>query len=107
MRGGRYHGLLARAAFVGEATTGPGYRLYDLGPYPAMRREGDGTVAGEVYDVDRATLDELDRLEGHPDYYRRVRLRLADGVEVTSYLFADDHELAKATVVTSGDWRRR
>lgn len=107
MRGGRYHELLERAAFVGEAVTEVGYRLYDLGPYPAMRREGDGAVVGEVYVVDDPVVTELDRLEGHPDYYRRAGIRLADGSEVTSYLFVDERELDGAAVVVSGDWRRR
>lgn len=107
MRGGRYHALMAGAELVGEAFSAPGYRLYDLGPYPAMREEGEGEVIGEIYDVDDATLAELDRLEGHPDYYRRARVRLADGSEVTSYLFVDERELVGAKVVASGDWRRR
>ncbi|MEQ9321645.1 MAG: gamma-glutamylcyclotransferase family protein [Polyangiaceae bacterium] len=107
MRGGLYHALIAGGRYVGEATTEAGYRLYDLGPYPALRREGGGVVVGEIYDVDAVTLAELDRLEGHPDYYRRERVRLADGCQVTTYLFVDEHELATAAVVSSGDWRRR
>ena len=107
MRGGRYHALIAGGVWIGEALTEPGYRLYDLGPYPAMRRGGTGEVAGEVYEVDDVTLAELDRLEGHPDYYRRAQVRLADGAEVTTYLFVADHELVGAPVLASGDWRRR
>ena len=30
-----------------------------------------GKVKGELYVVDPETMDMLDRLEGHPDYYRR------------------------------------
>jgi len=36
-----------------------------------------------------------------------TRTVLADGREVTSYLFVDQSELARAKVVASGDWRRR
>lgn len=107
MRGGRYHRLLRGARHVGEARTALGYQLYDLGPYPAMRREGQGVVIGELYEVSPAMLVALDRLEGHPDYYLRQPIELEGGEQVTSYLFVDRDELATARIVTSGDWRRR
>jgi gamma-glutamylcyclotransferase (GGCT)/AIG2-like uncharacterized protein YtfP len=107
MRGGRYHGLLARARHLGAARTTSGYRLYDLGPYPAMIREGDGVVTGELYEVDAATLVELDRLEGHPDLYLRQTVELDGGEVVTTYLFVDATELRRSPVILSGNWRCR
>lgn len=89
MRAGANHALLAGAAFAGEATTAPGFALVDLGEYPGMTRGGAAAVAGELYRVDRAVLDRLDRFEGHPLLFRRVRIRLdGGGRRAFAYLLA-------------------
>ncbi len=106
MRGGRYHGLIAHSERLGPARTAHGFALVDLGPYPAMIA-GEGSVAGELYRVDAATLAALDELEGHPSYYQRTPIRLADGREVVAYLFVDRAALAEASPIPGGDWRSR
>jgi gamma-glutamylcyclotransferase (GGCT)/AIG2-like uncharacterized protein YtfP len=35
-------------------------------------------VYGELYKVDELTLKRLDRLEGHPDFYRRSDITVID-----------------------------
>lgn len=74
--GNHYH--LRGAKFIGPARTRPGYALYSCGPYPAMVRVPGfpGRVLGEVYEVSPEQLAALDRLEGIPHHYQRVRLRL-------------------------------
>ena len=85
-RGQANHRLLrdGAARFVGEAITRERFVLFD-GPFPRMSRlpmkhqadpQGDrlGHVRGEVWAVDDRTLAALDRLEGHPRFYRRERL---------------------------------
>src|SRR5689334_7669355 len=73
-RGGSNHPYLAGQSFVGEARTVPGFRLYELSGFPGMiampsDREG---VAGEVWSVDAAALEQLDALEGVDEgLYRR------------------------------------
>jgi gamma-glutamylaminecyclotransferase len=52
------------AKFLGPAVTMDSFKLYGMG-VPFMRPGGDDVVAGEVYEVDDATLARLDRLEGH------------------------------------------
>ncbi|HUR57967.1 MAG TPA: gamma-glutamylcyclotransferase family protein [Opitutaceae bacterium] len=79
-RGCCNHGQLAGQAFVGEARTLPGFRLYDLGGYPGLvadanDREG---VTGEVWSIDAVALKRLDRFEGtHEGLYRREPIALA------------------------------
>ena len=72
--------LLARAQRIGDARTEEGFALFDLGAFPGMvnvrSRSGAGAVVGELYAVDDETLEALDRLEGHPSFYRRTE-RLA------------------------------
>jgi gamma-glutamylaminecyclotransferase len=106
LRGECNHRLLARARFVGEAVTEARFELVDLGAYPAMCAGGTMAVRGECYCVDARTLARLDRLEGHPDYYERVEIRLATGREVETYVMPRS-EVAGRPRIGSGDWRRR
>jgi len=78
-RGFRNHRLLAAGEFVGAGLTEPRYRLINLGPYPAMieasqLRPADEplSVTGELYRIDQATLENLDRLEDEGVLYRRI-----------------------------------
>ena len=55
------HNVLENARFVGYGFI-KGFKLYDLGPYPAIAK-GNGTVYGEVYEISPETLKNhrLDR----------------------------------------------
>ena len=61
-------------------------------------------MAGEVYSVDSPTLAALDRLEGHPRFYRRTPITLAGGRHALAYLQAPDQTHGRPRI-TSGDWR--
>ena len=65
-RGCSNHGFLTGRHFVGDAHTPGGFTLYKVTDYPAMVRSSDAgdIVAGEVWEVDDACLEQLDRLEG-------------------------------------------
>jgi gamma-glutamylcyclotransferase (GGCT)/AIG2-like uncharacterized protein YtfP len=67
---------------------------------------GAHAVAGEVYEVDEATLAALDRLEGHPRFYRRTRIALDDTSLVQTYLLPPE-QVEGHPVVASGNWRSR
>jgi hypothetical protein len=43
------------AVFLGEATTEPGWDLFDLGPFPAMVA-GTGRVHGELYEIRKRSV---------------------------------------------------
>ena len=106
LRGETNHRFIARAALIGAAQTPPTFTLYDLGFFPGLVVGGQHAVAGEVYEVDEATLAELDRLEGHPRYYQRTPIRLADGSIVLAYLM---HlaQVEGCSPIASGSWRTR
>ena len=97
------HRLLRTASFEGLARTADGFALFDLGAFPGMVRTEAGVVHGEVYRVDDRTLAALDRLEGHPDFYVRTLIRLADGHEVWAYLL-DAVRVRGRAVIPSGRW---
>lgn len=100
------HRLLASAQLVGEARTEPAFELRDLGYFPGLVRGGQHAVFGEIYAVDAETLAALDRLEGHPRFYRRTRIALADGTQVETYLLTPE-QVEGRPVIVSGNWRSR
>jgi gamma-glutamylaminecyclotransferase len=110
-RGGSNHAHLAGQTFLGEARTARGFQLYQLSGYPGMvaekspRAEG---VTGEVWSVDAATLEQLDRLEGLAEgLYRREPVPLLPPFNhhvVETYLYARSvqgrHELGSTWTET-------
>ena len=79
--------VLTGQRFLGDARTTPGFRLYDVGAFPAMVAYSDGiAVRGELYEVDNRCLWELDRIEGEGRLYERVEIELDCG-RAQTYLF--------------------
>jgi len=70
-------------AFVVDhwAATLPGYGLWSNGAFPAARPAA-ALVRGDLLQVEEPSevLVRLDRLEGHPDFYRRRRGRVRTGL---------------------------
>jgi gamma-glutamylcyclotransferase (GGCT)/AIG2-like uncharacterized protein YtfP len=65
-RGCQNHAQMAGQAYVGEARTVPGFRLFDVGGYPGLvpwPEDRDG-VDGEIWNVDASALARLDAFEG-------------------------------------------
>jgi gamma-glutamylcyclotransferase (GGCT)/AIG2-like uncharacterized protein YtfP len=104
LKGESNHQLLRSAQFVSEGTTKPTFELRNLGAFPAMVLGGTSAVTGEVYDVDVCTLAALDKLEGHPTFYVRTPIKLADGTAVETYLLRTS-QVKNFTLITSGSWR--
>ena len=89
--------------------------LFDLGPYPALRRasEAAASVCGELHAIlDASALEVLDAFEGYDprdpagsDYLReRVVLEFPRGIRAWIYVY--NRPLDPARRVASGDWRR-
>jgi gamma-glutamylaminecyclotransferase len=100
------HRYLAAAKLVGRAMTVPGFELLDLGHFPAMVPARDAAcVWGEIFEVDAATLARCDKLEGHPNFYRRTPIALSVGRQrrAETYLFV--RRQANDLVIGEGDWR--
>lgn len=102
---------LAGARALGAATM-TGLALHDYAPgcYPAaVVVADDGVVRGEVYEVDDAGLARLDRLEGHPSFYRRAprEAELEHGPAVLAwvYLMRGPGREGLGDRIASGDWR--
>jgi gamma-glutamylcyclotransferase (GGCT)/AIG2-like uncharacterized protein YtfP len=78
------HRLLAGSRLLGRGRTVAAYALL-VDRYPHLvEAPAVSPVVGEVYEVSPATLAVLDRLEDHPNWYRRqpIAVALDDGSPV-------------------------
>ena len=101
------HRVISTARLVGDAVSAPEFTFVNLGAFPGMVDGGSTAVKGEVYAVDAATLEALDHLEGHPEFYVRTEIAVSIGNEVTTvnaYLLPVDRTRLYDEV-PSGDWR--
>lgn len=74
-RGMGNHRFLRDAEYLGIGDTVSRFRLCVNGLPYLLRGAGLGEfVELEVYRVDQKTFREVDRLEGHPHFYRRMKL---------------------------------
>lgn len=80
------------------------YSLYDLGAFPAVTKNGQDRIAGEVWEVDDAGLQELDWREGHPQFYKREKVSTTSGTAWMYFLtpeqVSDDYRQQKAMKMT-------
>lgn len=108
LRGGLgNHRLIANSTYVGTCETEAEYSLYDLGYYPGLKKNGNTAVTIEIYEVDNAIANSVDRLEGYsPDrestFYDKEFIDTPFG-KAGIYIYVpsvrEDH------LVESGDWK--
>ncbi len=108
LRGLERNTLLADSAFKGTGTICA--TLYDCGSYPGIR-EGAGLVCGELYEINRETLQLLDQVEGYREgngnslfVRQEVEVTIADGaVSAVCYFF--NRSTDALALIASGDYR--
>jgi len=108
-------------ALAGARSLGPARvagRLYDLGPHPGARLDGEpgDEIAGEVLALPEleARLADLDRYEGYrpeapeASLYLRTRCdaRLASGETIRCFVYVIAAEPPAARRIADGRWRR-
>lgn len=104
MTGFSNHRRLGGARLIGTRKLG-GFRMLDLGAFPGIVPGGFELVLGELYEVNADQLADLDRLEGHPTFYRRTLVTLTDGTEAWTYVLVDLDRYKRARAVRGNDWR--
>lgn len=78
-KGGANHKFLKDSKYVSQYCLN-NHILIDLGyGFPYMIK-GDGSVLGEVYEINQKTLNNIDRLEGHPNHYKRYLANYYDEI---------------------------
>jgi gamma-glutamylaminecyclotransferase len=93
-RGFNNHEFLKSSIFLGQTTTVEKYMLLDVGLPILINYSGETSknIKGELYFVTQHTLENVDRLEGHPHMYQRELIKVIhpiekEVVEVFAYFF--------------------
>jgi gamma-glutamylcyclotransferase (GGCT)/AIG2-like uncharacterized protein YtfP len=95
-----------------------GWQMYGLAGFPAIKRwqhtntmefqqADDWVIHGELYEIDNATFQNCDRLEGYPHFYNRtvVEVEGADGNnQAWVYHFEDDTLMGGNKLLKDGVW---
>jgi len=83
------HHLLKNAYCYGVGSTISKFAMYLVSGYPYVTSsESRYRIAGELYAVDKVTLAELDKMEGHPTHYERSEtIVTVDGVQYTAWIY--------------------
>lgn len=99
------HPALASAEFLGTHVVEGGYKMYNMGYFPGVVRDADSTdsLHGEVYLVDEPTLQHLDFIEGHPNFYERTKIS-TPWKRAWVYLLRPE-DVEGQPVIPLGDWR--
>ncbi len=117
----RNHRFLKDALRLGDnLTADASFRMVELSSRstpglrsPGVREDGEGYIAGEVYEVDDQTRAELDILEEEGVRYKRCLISLQDGTLAEIYLLIAQDESVSETSARIGfdpetkiyDWR--
>lgn len=102
-KGGRFHHLLKsrKAKFVDFAQIKG--TMYNLGEFPAIVLMGHNDIHGELYEIDADTLQELDHLEGYPNFYDRQVVATSRG-DAWVYFHQYDERLLDTPIMRDGVW---
>jgi gamma-glutamylcyclotransferase (GGCT)/AIG2-like uncharacterized protein YtfP len=98
------HHLLMGSYLVGKGRTSRRFGLYvDKIPF-VYKEEAISHITGELYEVDDETLGRIDRLEGHPQWYRREQedIQLTDGITEHAWVYFFPEKSGK--LIPSGDY---
>lgn len=78
------------AVIINKATTQyPDYDMLDLGAFPGVVKNGTYKIQGEVWEVSNEAMDQLDMIEGYPDFYKREQTLTTAGKAWMYYLTRD------------------
>jgi gamma-glutamylcyclotransferase (GGCT)/AIG2-like uncharacterized protein YtfP len=91
--------LAGRAALRGYRLAFAGYSTLWGGAVATLAPDPKGKVRGVLYELTPSDLEALDRWEGHPHYYRRVRATVTDKSrrdrKVQLYVMTPEHALGQ------------
>jgi gamma-glutamylaminecyclotransferase len=94
-----YFSYLTSSEFVGSGKTKSKYPLVIEGlPYLLQNKGVGHNVRVDVFSVTDDTFNALDKLEGHPNWYfrRRVKIVLDSGAETEAWVYFNKRELKKS-----------
>ncbi len=103
---GNYKYFLEDQKFIGEFKTEPIYTMLSNGGFPMVFLNGETSIVCEVFHViSQDTLQELDGLEGYPNFYNRKQVTTPWGDAWMYFINGDSKEYSNGRPeIKSGDW---
>ena len=96
--------LLTGASLLNEEYKLNAFKMKSFGFFPVITPDNASSVLGEMWDINDNHLERCDRLEGHPNFYTRIKLEDDDGMFYT--YMQPISKLTQLPDVTSGNWRQ-
>jgi gamma-glutamylaminecyclotransferase len=92
-----YHRHLGNAKYIGGGKTKDKYPLLIEGlPYMVNKKGTGHNVEVDVFKVSNTALKSIDRLEGHPDWYKRIQIPVSvKGKTFMCWLYFNDRQVGK------------
>lgn len=107
-KGESNHAYLQSSKYLGIGKIeGELWGKYDWFPYLTL---GNGTVKGEIYEINELTFRAIDGLEGYPYHYNRKEVPVKiQGQEETikAWVYFVDDQGEQSSKIESGDWLNR
>jgi len=97
------HQMLAEADFLGLTCTTAHYTLYHSGSWPAAVSGGVNAIRGELYQVSRNKLLEIDAYECHPEMFQRTPIVLAGSQVAFMWIYVSKVD-SVWEIIPTGDW---
>lgn len=106
-KGGSNNYLLSSSIFIGKAKSRQKYALYVDGIPYVIKEEQVSNIIGEVYKVNKKTLERIDQLEGYPCWYNREKIPviLDNGEEILAWIYFNPRKTGKC--ILTGDYLNR
>ena len=68
--------IVGTAKYLGLGASIQKYAMYRSGAPIVLKHEKISKIYGELYQVSSLTLNSIDQLQGHPDWYRREKVEI-------------------------------
>jgi gamma-glutamylaminecyclotransferase len=114
-RGYHNHPLLINSIYHGKGNTFyDNYAMYSFGGYPVVIHKNQGTqIRGEIYECTLETIFRINRLEGHPTFYKgsiqRIQTKKPNEIlRCLMYIYQDDKDTLNPEnypLITTGNWK--
>lgn len=99
------HRLLGKDSFFEGTTYICGFEMVSMGGFPGAYRVEDlnKAIFAEVYHVPKSMFNDLDRYEGHPNFYHRELVATPYG-DVWLYFLPTEDRYTSMPKIKSGKW---
>lgn len=99
--------LLSKAKYIGDFDTDLIYDMYSFISFPALIENGNTSIKMEVYEIDKDTLNTLNRIQEYErgvkveNFFTMTNIETPYGEALTSFY---NGKISNKVKIESGDW---